>query len=108
MSEVAKLLRMLAPAVKEIKTYQFHPTNQTSGELFVSQLAEGYTRKRLLMYNASDPASGEVYFGGVGVTQETGAPLLKGEWMEISIGSDLSCYFVTSSSGIEIRVIELA
>jgi hypothetical protein len=108
MSEIAKLLRLDSLAVKEIKTHTYTPTNLTTGELFVSQLSTGYTRKRLLMYNMSDTASGEVYFGGVGVTPADGAPLLKGEWTEIRVGSDLACYFVADTAGCEIRVVELA
>jgi len=108
MSEIAKLLRLNALAVREIKTHRYNPTNQTTGELFVSQLSEGYTRKRLLVYNASDSGSGEIYFGGEGVTNETGAPLVKGEWLEIPVGSDLACYFVTDDTEMVIRVVELA
>jgi hypothetical protein len=109
MSEIAKLLRLQSPAVKEIATQQYSPLAEISGEAFVSTLSEGYSRKRLIVYNATHASSGEVYFGEVGVTPSTGMLLKKAEWIELPIGSDLDVYFVSSSAtGVEIRVVELA
>jgi hypothetical protein len=109
MSEIAKLLRLQAPAVREIKSSQFNVLATITGEALSSALAEGYTRKRLFVHNATHSSSGEVYFGGEGVTVDDGMLLKKNEWIELPIGSPLDVYFVaTSSDGIEIRVVELA
>ena len=108
MSELAKLLRLQAPADKEIVTTQWNVAAQISGELFVSSLSEGYIRKRIIVYNATDSTSGEVYFGPSGVTVDDGMLVKKDEWLEIPVAAGLPIYFVASSDGIEIRVVELA
>lgn len=108
MSEVAKLLRFQAPAVKEIATQQINVLAQISGELFVSALSEGYSRKYLSMYNNSLAASGETYIGGAGVTPAIGMILEKGKWIDLPVGGDLDLYIVSDSGGCEIRVVELA
>jgi len=108
MSELAKLLRLQAPADKEIVTTQLNVAAQISGELFVSSLTEGFSRKRMIVYNATSSGSGEVYFGGAGVTPANGMLIKKDEWLEISIADSLDIYFVAGSGGVEIRVVELA
>jgi hypothetical protein len=108
MSEIAKLLRLGAPAVREVATQQVNILAQISGELFVSSLSEGFTRKRMMVYNNTDGASGEAYFGESGVTPATGMILEKAKWIELPIGSDLDIYLVADDAGTEIRVVELA
>ena len=107
MSELAYHLRLKSPADKEIKTTRVSVTD-ASGE-FTSQLAEGYTRKRLIVYNHSNSSSGELYYGPAEVTALTGFPLKKGEYVDIPVATDLSIYFVAESGEQgDLRVIELA
>jgi hypothetical protein len=107
MTESVYHLRLKSPADKEIKTTRVLVT-ENSGE-FTSQLAEGYTRKRLIAYNLSNTSSGEVYYGPAEVTALTGMPLKKGEYVDIPIGTDLSIYFVAEAGEEgDLRVIELA
>jgi hypothetical protein len=108
MSEVAKLLRFQAPAVKEIATQQVNVLAQISGEAFVSTLSSNTTRKYLMVYNNTHSSSGEVYFGGSGVTPSDGMILEKSKWIELPIGGAMDIYFVADSLGTEIRVVELA
>lgn len=108
MSEIAKLLRLASLADKEIKTQVVRTAAQISGEIFTSALTSQYTRKRLFAYNATDSASGEVYYGPSGVTPDDGMLLPKAEVTEIMLASSLDLYFVATSGGIEIRVVELA
>ena len=108
MSELAKLLRLQAPADKEIATTQLNVLAQISGELFVSSLTGGYSRKRMIVYNATASASGEVYFGPAGVTVADGMLIKKDEWLEIPVSSAVDIYFVAETGGAEIRVVELA
>ena len=108
MSEIAKLLRLRAPAVKEIKSHQLNVQAQISGELFQSQLTGNYVRKRLHVYNNTNAASGEVYIGAEGVTPATGMILKKDEWLELNIGAGLDFYLVADDTGNELRILELA
>ncbi len=108
MSEITRLLRFQAPAVKEVKSHQLNVAAQISGELFVSQLTGDYLRKHLAVYNNTDAASGEVYIGAEGVTPATGMILEKGKWLDLMVGTGLDIYFVAGSAGVEIRVLELA
>jgi hypothetical protein len=108
MSEIAKLLRFRAPAVKEIKSHQLNVLAQISGEQFQSQLSGDYARKRLRIYNNTDASSGEVYIGPEGVTPATGMILKKDEWLELNIGDSLDFYLVADSDNSELRILELA
>jgi hypothetical protein len=108
MSEIAKLLRLIAPADKEIATQQFNVAAQISGELFVSALDSDYSRQMIAVYNNTHSSSGEVYIGEVGVTPATGMILEKAKWIELPIGSALDLYFVADSAGAEVRVVELS
>lgn len=113
MSEIARLLRSIAPAVRELSTQQVNTLAQESGEVFTSGLSEGYSRKKLLVYNQTDAGSGEVYVGESGVTPATGMVLEKAAWLEINIGRDLDVYFVTDddlshTDAVNLRVMELA
>jgi hypothetical protein len=108
MSEVAKNLRFLIPADKEIATQTLNIAAQISGELFVSALSTEYSRKYMSVYNNSDAGSGEVYIGGLGVTPANGMILEKGKWIDLQISAALPVYFVADSGGCEIRVVELA
>jgi len=113
MSEIARLLRTMAPAVKEIATQQVNTLAQISGEVFTSGLGEGYSRKTMYVYNQTLAASGEVYAGEEGVTTATGIILEKGKWIEINLGQDLDIYFVTDdalshSTAVNLRVMEIA
>lgn len=108
MSELAKLLRLQAPADKEIATTQLNVAAQISGELFVSSLSSGNSRKRMIVYNATHSSSGEVYLGPSGVTPADGMIVKKDEWLEVPVAAALDIYFVADSDGVEIRVVELA
>jgi len=103
MSEIAK------PATKEIATQVVPITAHISGELFTSALSEGYARKGMIVYNSSDPVSGETYVGEEGVTPADGMILEKGEYINLPMGKDLPVYFVGDGiSGEELRVLEWA
>jgi hypothetical protein len=108
MSEIEKLLRFQAPAVKEISTQQLNITNLTTGEIFSTGLTSGYSRKGMYVYNNTDAASGEVYMGELGVTPATGMILEKGDWLEINIGDPLDVYFVAGGVQTELRILEIA
>ena len=108
MPEIAKLLRLRAPAVKDIKSHQLNVLAQISGEIFQSQLSGDYARKRLRIYNNTDASSGEVYIGAEGVTPATGMILKKDEWLELNIGAGLDFYLVADDTGNELRILELA
>ena len=113
MSEIARLLRSIAPAVRELTTQQVNTLAQISGEIFTSGLSAGYSRKKLYAYNQTDAGSGEVYAGESGVTPLTGMVLEKAKWLEINIGQDLDIYFVTDddlshSDAINLRIMEIA
>lgn len=108
MSEVARNLRFLIPADKEIVTQTVNIQAQISGELFVSALSGDNSRKYLSVYNNSDAGSGEAYVGGSGVTPADGMILEKGKWIDLPVASSMNIYFVADGSGCEIRVVELA
>lgn len=108
MSEVAKLLRFLVPADKELATQTVNIQAQISGELFVSALSGDYSRKYISVYNNSDAGSGEVYIGASGVTPADGMILEKGKWIDLPVSASMDVYFVADSGGCEIRVVELA
>ena len=113
MSEIARLLRSIAPAVRELSTQQVNTLAQISGEVFTSGLSAGFSRKKLYAYNQTDAGSGELYAGESGVTPATGMVLEKGKWLEINIGQDLDIFFVTDDAlshadAVNLRVMELA
>lgn len=108
MSEIANLLRLGAPAVKEIATQKINVAALISGEIFTSALTLGYSRKTLYVYNLTHANSGEVYIGPEGVTPLDGMVIKKGEWIPINIGSDLDFYLVAGGAGSNLRVMELA
>lgn len=108
MSEIAKLLRFQAPAVKELATQQLNVAAQITGEIFTTGLSSGYSRKGMAVYNNTHTSSGEVYMGASGVTPATGMILEKGDWVEINIGANLDIYFVADGAGSELRILEIA
>lgn len=108
MSEIAKLLRFQAPAVKELATQQLNVAATITGEIFTTGLSSGYSRKGLAIYNNTHTSSGEVYLGASGVTPATGMILEKGDWIEINLGADLDVYFVADDTGNQLRILEIA
>ena len=108
MSESTKLLRLIAPADKEVATGKVNVLALISGETLVSKLSLGYARKKICLCNASNASSGELYIGPSGVTVATGMKLPKNEWVEVACSSDLALYVVASGAGCELRTIELS
>src|SRR5512137_2279760 len=109
MSEIAKLLRLDAPADKELAVSSVTVKAVITGEVFTSGLSAGLTRKQLIIFNTVHSASGEVYLGPSGVTKATGFPIEKGKWLTLKMSDDMNFYLVadSASQGI-IKVLELA
>lgn len=98
MSEESRLLRLLVQGDKEAKvsafTVPFDPTE------FVSQLSQGYSRRKLKVRDLSDAASGECYYGYSGeITVNDAMPIPSGEIITIPISTDISLYFMSAASG---------
>ena len=107
-SEIAYLLRLSSQATKELKTSAVDVFGGPA--VFTSQLTSGYTRKGLAAYNNSDSSSGEIVWGGVGVTEGTGVPIPKGAMVDIPCSTDVDVYFCNTVSGEtgNLRVVEIA
>jgi hypothetical protein len=108
MSEIAKLLRLGAPADKEIASQQMTVGALVTGEVFTTALTTAYARKKIIFFNATDAASGEIFLGPSGVTPSTGTAIEKAKWMEIQIAKDLDFYLVTDTANNLLHVLELA
>jgi hypothetical protein len=108
MSEIAKLLRLGAPADKEIASQQINVGAQITGEVFTTGLSGGYARKKMVLYNQTDSASGEIWMGPSGVTPSTGTVIEKAKWIELQVASSLDLYFVTDESNNLLDVLELS
>ena len=109
MSEIAYLLRLLTQGDKEAVVTAVNVTDVATK--FTSQLAEGYSRKHLNVYNNSNSASGECFYGfSSGITREEGSqPLPKGEKVLIPVSTDIDIYFVSCSGEIgDLRVEEVS
>lgn len=63
-------------------------------------------RENLRIYNNS---SKTIYFGPSGVTISTGEPILKKQWVSISVGDNIAVYLITDSgTATDIRIQEMA
>ena len=62
-------------------------------------------RETLRIYNNSNNT---MYFGPSGVTIATGEPLLKKQWVEINVGSNIGVFLILESGSGEARIQELA
>ena len=107
-SESTYLLRLKAPATKEIKVTAVDVFGDPA--LFTSQLTSGYTRKAFQVYNNTADASGECGWGPADVTADTAMILPKGVVTDIPCSTDLDVYFCNTLSGElgNLRVVELA
>jgi len=107
-NELAYLARLNSLATKELKITAVDVFG--SSDLFTSQLTEGYTRKGLGAYNNSGSASGEICWGPLGVTAETGMPIPKGSIFDIPCSVAIPIYFCNTISGEtgNLRVVEIA
>lgn len=108
MSEIAKLLRIIAQADKEFKV----STVVVRGEpaKFTSQLSGDALRKKFIVYNASASGSGEIVMGAStdrGLDGE-GFIIKKGEYVNIPLAPNLDVYFSNTVSGenCNLRIFE--
>lgn len=114
MGEREKLLRFLTMGEVEGKITKFQATGVPA--VFTSQLSTENTRKQLSVYNASDSASGDCFYGyhadlsSSGEHQEdAGQPIPVGTQMTIPVGSSINVYFCASSGeNADLRVEEIA
>lgn len=117
MGEIEKLLRYQSPGEYEFKisaqtiSGEVTPGSdvQCAGQLFTSALTGGQGRRGLFVYNNSDPASGEAFWGPEGVLPTTGFPIPKGALVEIPMIDDFDVYVATGSGELaDIRFLEIA
>ena len=108
MSQTDLYLRLMSQADKELVTAAVDVFGTPAK--FTSQLTLGYSRKGLGFYNNSDSASGEIVWGGAGVTAETGLPIPKGALVDIPCSTAVDIYFCNTISGEtgNLRVVEIA
>ena len=108
--EMSNYLYLLVNADKEAVIT--HVNVVTAAAKFTSQLANGYTRKKLIAYNNSDSASGELYYGYSSdvAPANKSRPIPKGAEMEISVqGSAIDVYFCSDSGEMgDLRVEEIS
>ena len=111
MGEIAKYLRFLINADKEAKISVVH-VSQTPAQ-FTSQLTSEQTRRRIGVYNNSNDASGEWYYGFSAAASPSGEsipiPKKSLEFIPIADTDAIELYFFSdlSESG-ELRVLEFA
>jgi len=108
MSETQFLLRLNAPGTKELKTTAVDVFG--SAQEFTSQLTSGYTRKYFRAFNNSHSSSGEIVWGPLGVTGQTGMIIAKDAVVEMPLSVDVPVYFCNTVSGEigNLRVVEIA
>ena len=107
MSEIAILMRLLTEGDREVKTSALTVTE--SAVQFNSQLSKGYKRKGFAVYNASNDASGELFYGDQDVSADDGYPVKKAIETEIPLSTDVDIYFVAEAGQTgDLRVFEMA
>jgi len=109
MSEIAYLLRLLAPGDKEAKVTAVTVTDTATK--FTSQLTEGYSRKHIKVYNNSDNSCHGCFYGfSSDITESNNSyPIPKGKEIIIPISTDIDIYFVSCSGEVgDLRVEEIA
>ena len=111
MTDWTKLLRLQVQADKEAKITAVTVTGTPTK--FVSQLANGETRKSISAYNNSPAASGECYYGFSPTMEVSGEsmPIPQGSVVDIPIAdtSNIDLYFMCISGELgDLRVEELA
>lgn len=109
MSEMANYLRLMINGDKEAVVTSITAT--ATPTKFTSQLADGYKRKILSVYNNSDSASGECYYSYI-VSATAGNlshPIPKGAKIDISITTDIDVFLFSDPGEIgDIRVEEVS
>ena len=108
---IQKLLRHMVQSDKEGAVTNVTVTDNPA--VFTSQLAEGFSRKSLRVYNNSDTGSGELYYGYAGSGEMNSGlasfPIKKGEIVKIDVATDVNVYFVAEAGEVgDLRVEELA
>jgi len=110
MSEMAKLLRFLVQGDKEAKITQVSAS--ITATKFTPQLT--YARKGMAVYNNSNDASGECYYGFTATMSPSGEsmPIPKGAVVNIPVSTDIDVYFLSFSGEVgqqgDLRVIEIS
>ncbi|MBU0571981.1 MAG: hypothetical protein KKC50_08085 [Candidatus Omnitrophica bacterium] len=99
------LLKLMVQGDKEVKTFTLNVTSVAAK--LVSQLSDGYQRKALFAYNASDTASGECEWGDSAVTVGTGMIIPAGSISAVPLSTSVDVYFV-STNPTELRILEIA
>lgn len=111
MSEIAKLLRLLAQGDKEAIVTAVTAT--LTPAKFSSQLTSGHTRKGIAAYNNSNSSSGECYYGFSASISPSGEsmPIPLGAMVNIPVANvdAIDLYFVSTSGEYgDLRIIEIA
>lgn len=115
MSEIQYLLRLLAPGNRQVKITQLEVA--TTPVVHTSQIIDG-SRKRMMVQNLTNVASGEVYWGASGeVSVAEGAALPKygstaagfsDGIFALPIGPDVDVEFIMAAGKGDLRIIEVA
>lgn len=117
MGELEKLMRYQSPGEYEFKISAQTISGEVSvgsdiqcaGQKFVSALTGGQGRRGLFIYNNSDAASGEAFWGPLGVLPTTGFPVPKGTLIEVPMIDDFDIYVATGSGELaDMRFLEIA
>ena len=99
------VLRRLAPPEHEFKVTPIMVTPMAVE--YTTQLTEGKGRTGLFVYNNSNSASGECYWGDSTITQHNGMPIPTGAIIQVMIPPDGNPYFCSASGEIgDLRVLE--
>jgi len=107
--EIAKYLRYLINGDKIGKiTALTVKTNPT--EFFTNLSSSDYFRKHFSVYNNSNLASGECYYGFSGeLTSAIGKPIPKGAELELWVTPTIPVYFCAASGEVgDLRIEEIA
>lgn len=115
MGQIAKFLRLLVNADQEAKITVVDVTSTPTQ--FSTQLTSEQTRRRIGVYNSSNPASGECYFSFSETASPSGESMVirkgvSGEtlrYIPIADHANIELYFFCDAGEVgELRVIELA
>jgi len=113
MGEMNRLLRLLVQADKEGKVTSITASPVGPHTKFSSQLTSGQTRKSIAVYNNSDSASGDAYWGYEANISPSGDSMVipKDNMISIPVAdtSAIELYFCSASGEhAQLRVEELA
>jgi len=107
--EITKYLRYLINGDK-IGKITVLTAKTASTEFYTSLDTALYTRKRITVYNNSNSASGECYYGYSGeLNSAIGKPIPKGAEVEVLVAQTIPIYFCAASGEVgDLRIEEVA